>query len=190
MAVSALPATRSSSRMMNRSAAAILSSPSPTKHNNAVLTTPTTTPTTAHKQRPQRPQQDCLLQCRCEAPKSFVTLLQSLQVSGSGTHNTKSSSNAASLSSGQQQPMTIYATPNGLTIQAHPNPQFQSSMELPASMFGSFHIAEDGDDNERESVEFCISWKTFLDCLAALTLEHPISLTLSYHASTEVLQIE
>jgi hypothetical protein len=61
---------------------------------------------------------DCLLSCRCESPKSLALLFQSLSQSTKGNNN---------------QPMTINATAQGLTIHANPNKQWQASLELPAS---------------------------------------------------------
>ncbi len=105
---------------------------------------------------------DWLLDCECETPKVLLSLFQSL--------------------SDSKQHTTFFCSPSaGLTIHTHPNPQFQCTLELPLGLFSKFHAKE---------CDFCVSYKTLLECLGVLTIEHPLKLSLQYHAPTEVLKLE
>ena len=153
----------------------------------------------------QREEKDFIVSCRCESARSIVTLLECLRDvtfgSGSGSASerivqsmTQTTSQSFGTSSSAHkrrraktlQPVTVFCSPQqGLTFQVFgSSKQSQASLDMPTSLFSSFDCPDEA--------EFCVNLSTLLECLKLVDIhaKSHFSLTLTYHLSTEVLQLE
>lgn len=137
----------------------------------------------------------------------------------SNTNKNKSSSNKSSTGGAATTVVTVFCTPRGLTVHSHHGSStassssgsaLQASLELPVALFQDFRLiggtTSPNDDENRQqqqqedeeaSHEFTVHWKTLMECLTLLMVANNShthgpcpALALSYHTSTDLLQLE
>ena len=158
-------------------------------------------PQQVHNLAPPLEQDDFVVSCRCESPRAVATLLQCLKdVAGGGEKQQQQSSSRSSQPRRRQrstiQPVTVYATPQGMTFHVYgSSKQSQASIDMPASLFSEYECNEG---------EFCVNLTTLLECFTVLmSADHhnhckssssssssSSTLFLTYHLSTELLRVE
>ena len=128
------------------------------------------------------PEPEWWLDCETDQPRPLVQLLTLLLHAPPG----KSSSNDPT--------MTVFCGPNGLTIHNAPNPQFQSTLELPMGLYRAYRAHRVANDTHADAAQvpsFSLSSKALLECLQVLCLvESPEYLHFKYHGPSQLLRLE
>ena len=146
-------------------------------------------PQQVHNLAPPLDKDDFLVSCRCESPRAVATLLQCLKDVAGGGEKQQSSSRSSQPRRRHRstiQPVTVYATPQGMTFHVYgSSKQSQASIDMPASLFSEYECNEG---------EFCVNLTTLLECFTVLmSADHHCknsTLFLTYHLSTELLRDE
>ena len=138
--------------------------------------------------------------CETDQPRPLVQLLTLLLHAPPGKSWSNANANANFANVSNDPTMTVFCGANGLTIHNAPNPQFQSTLELPVGLYRAYRVAltgshaDDADDangNGDQVPSFSLSSKALLECLQVLCLvESPEHLHFKYHGPSQLLRLE